>query len=78
MFHCTQGGAWTFGQGAIVGPASNIINDTDHNVLLSLVNWVENGVAPDNITGIDSRLLDRVHCRYPHKSMWDGNKWTCV
>ncbi|OCB90695.1 tannase and feruloyl esterase [Sanghuangporus baumii] len=49
------------------------------NVLLSLVDWVENGRAPDTIIGIsDDGKTTREHCRYPWKSQWDGNRWMCA
>ncbi|KAL5504958.1 hypothetical protein ACEPAH_7621 [Sanghuangporus vaninii] len=49
------------------------------NILLSLVNWVENGRAPDTIVGVsDDGKTIREHCRYPWKSQWDGNRWICA
>lgn len=77
MHHCELGGAWAFGQGALVGSSSNVINDTDHNILLALVDWVERDVAPEHVIGLDNRLLERKHCRYPSKSLWNGQEWIC-
>jgi feruloyl esterase len=77
MFHCQTSGAWAFGQGALSGSISNRMNDTAHNILLALVDWVEGGIAPENITGVDDRLRERTHCRYPLTSIWKEGKWTC-
>ncbi|KAL5521101.1 hypothetical protein ACEPAG_9023 [Sanghuangporus baumii] len=49
------------------------------NILLSLVDWVENGHAPDTIVGIsDDGETIREHCRYPWKSQWYGDRWICA
>ena len=67
------------GQGASAGVASNGLNKTDHSVLLSLVEWVEGGNAPDVIIGTDDQGLERKHCLWPKsKSVWDGTSWDCV
>ncbi|KAJ7637197.1 tannase and feruloyl esterase [Roridomyces roridus] len=76
MGHCAGGpGAADFGQ---PGVASNKFNASSHNVLLAIVDWVEAGVAPDNITGTAADGSVRVHCRYPKKSVWDGEKYGCT
>ncbi|KAL1304978.1 hypothetical protein AAFC00_003883 [Neodothiora populina] len=84
--HCAVGdGAWMFGQNGLARAASdNIIND--------LVNWVENGDAPDTLTGTkfvndDSSqgiAFERPHCRFPYRTTYDGvgdpnitTSWTC-
>ena len=78
MSHCTGGiGHWYFGQGALQGKVTNKVNDTAHNILLSLVDWVENDVAPDVIMGVDANMTERTHCRYPHKSRWNGEEYVC-
>jgi feruloyl esterase len=79
MQHCILGpGNWLIGQGAGVGELSNAVNDTSHNVLLALVDWVENGVAPDTIIGISLNGTARTHCRYPfYESRWNGTDWIC-
>jgi feruloyl esterase len=79
MQHCALGpGHWLIGQGTGVGVLSNAVNDTSHNVLLALVDWVENGVAPDTIIGISQNGTARTHCRYPsYESRWNGTDWTC-
>ena len=77
MGHCLGGeGSPSFGQHlAAVPPASSGASQ----ILQDLVDWVEHGRAPEVITGasIDGTTL-RDHCRYPQKSRWNGEKWTCV
>ncbi|KAG6845487.1 hypothetical protein H0H87_008384 [Tephrocybe sp. NHM501043] len=75
MNHCSGGpGATAFGQGGI---ASNVMNTSSHNVLLAMVDWVEGGAAPDVIVGTGRVGQTRVHCRYPQRSVWDGNSFVC-
>ncbi|PPQ72872.1 hypothetical protein CVT24_001546 [Panaeolus cyanescens] len=79
MNHCFGGpGASAFGQAGI---ASNAVNDTRHNVLLAMVDWVEKGRAPDTIIGTTigpaSNATHRVHCRYPMKSVLVGREFLC-
>lgn len=79
MAHCVNGeGAWAIGQGTTVGVKTNPINDTSHNVLLALVDWVENDNAPEFIIGVDVNNTQRKHCKYPSKSHWDGDEWICI
>lgn len=75
MDHCAGGaGPVDFGQ---LEPAHRS-NDPSQNILLALVEWVEHGVAPDTITGLSKDGKEqRVHCRYPQKSIWDGSKYVC-
>jgi len=50
MFHCNGGpGAWSFGQGATA--ATGISFHPDVNILAAMVQWVENGTAPETVTG---------------------------
>ncbi|KAF7336911.1 Carboxylic ester hydrolase [Mycena venus] len=75
MAHCLGGpGASAFGQ--LVG-STNARNESSHNVLLALVEWVEAGRAPETITGIAEDGVERVHCRYPMRSVWDGAEFRC-
>ncbi|KAJ7617366.1 tannase and feruloyl esterase [Roridomyces roridus] len=55
-------------------------NDSAHNILLALVDWVEGGMAPETITGTGDDGVERAHCRYPAVSMWDeeSEEWQCV
>ena len=81
MGHCVDGpGAWRIGQGAVAGvPSNGLVNDTQHSVLLSLVEWVEGGKAPEVIIGTDNNDQERKHCLWPNaKSVWNGTVWDCV
>lgn len=77
MAHCGGGpGANLFGG---FGPATKLIEiktDPVHDVLSAVVQWVENGVAPDHIIAahatngkIDS---SRLLCPYPKVARWNG------
>ncbi|KAK3670907.1 hypothetical protein LTR78_009185 [Recurvomyces mirabilis] len=79
MHHCSTGpGAWDIGQ---VYPLDTRRNDTEHNVLLSLVEWVENERAPDFMIGTKYSgdkvgttgivQAERRHCVYPAVSKWN-------
>ncbi|KAJ7135907.1 tannase and feruloyl esterase [Mycena epipterygia] len=75
MGHCSGGpGAPNFGQ---MG-GTNAVNASSNNLLLALVDWVEDGVAPDTITGstLDGAMT-RLHCRYPRRSIWNGHAFVC-
>ncbi|KAI1846247.1 hypothetical protein JX266_007772 [Neoarthrinium moseri] len=49
MSHCSTGpGAWDIGQGSPLDPD---MLDAEHNAYLALVNWVEQGQAPDLLVG---------------------------
>ncbi|KAK1220531.1 hypothetical protein PQX77_016699 [Marasmius sp. AFHP31] len=87
MSHCFNGpGAWMIGQGA----GSPL--DVDKNVLMSVVQWVEAGTAPETIEGVKyvdddvSRgvAFSRKHCRWPLRATYDGQgdpkkpeSWSC-
>lgn len=75
MDHCTGGiGPVDFGQ---FGEAYRS-DDPSKNILLALVRWVERGKAPDTIIGLSRNGKEqRVHCRYPQKSVWNGRKYVC-
>ncbi|KAJ6490290.1 tannase and feruloyl esterase [Mycena vitilis] len=74
MGHCSGGpGAASFGQ---LG-GMNARNESSHNLLLALVNWDEGGVGPQTITGTADDGAERVHCRYPIRSVWDGERFRC-
>ena len=77
MEHCEGGnGAWQFGQTA---GASFDDSNPANNILLALVDWVENGVAPDTMTGFSpSNGATRVHCRYPMASTFNGSEFVCT
>lgn len=79
MFHCLSGpGAWVVGQSG--GSAAQGPFDREHNVLAAVVDWFEQGVAPETITGTkyvsDTASLGvafaRSHCRWPLKNVYLG------
>jgi feruloyl esterase len=82
MEHCGKGpGAWAIGQ---YGLASNTVNDSAHNVLLALVEWVEQGSSPNVIVGTtipemstNATMMERIHCRYPQRSVFNGFVFVC-
>ena len=95
MSHCETGvGAWEIGQ--TLPGASGVLTpetlDPSRNVLTALVQWVEEGIAPDTILGTkyvnDTTDLgvsfQRRHCRYPLRNHFlggnssDPNNWTCI
>jgi len=79
MEHCTGGpGAWKFAQGPVVGRESHAINQTDHSIILSMVDWVENGNPPNVLIGTADDGAERKHCMWPSsKSVWNGEEWVC-
>lgn len=79
MFHCQGGpGAWVLGQAG--GAAAQGPYDAAHNVLAALVRWVEDGVAPETMTGTkyvndtagDGVAFERRHCRWPLRNTYLG------
>lgn len=80
MQHCGGGPGATF-----IGnvAAQNASNAPDQNVLMAMVRWVEEGVAPDTILGtafvngtnVDGKgtvAFQRRHCRYPLRNRYKG------
>ncbi|KAH7322524.1 feruloyl esterase B [Stachybotrys elegans] len=92
MYHCSAGpGAWAFGQGG--GAASaGVPFDPEQNVLAAATRWVEEGIAPETMTG--TKFLDdnpsqgvdfqRRHCMWPKSQTYIGgdyklrSSWRCV
>lgn len=90
MSHCSGGeGAHRIGN-QIQNAAAT---DAEDNVLMAMVRWVEEGVAPDTVRG--THLAEdsspsvgeyrRRHCRYPRRNVFvgpgnytDENAWKCV
>ncbi|KNG46680.1 tannase and feruloyl esterase [Stemphylium lycopersici] len=87
--HCGGGdGAHAVGQG--LGEINGY--KPSHNVLTALVDWVENGNAPETIVGTkfvnDTEALgvqfERAHCRFPRTNVYKGGdealpeSWECV
>jgi feruloyl esterase len=94
MGHCSGGiGQWSIGQPGVDRPTGAQFNDSQHNILLAMVDWVENDRAPVSLIGTkfaDDKLQggavesQRTHCVYPNASRWDGTgdtkkaeSWTC-
>jgi feruloyl esterase len=92
MGHCSGGpGAWSIGQANIDRPVGAEFNNTQHSVLLALVDWVEGGNAPTSMIGTHFEdgtsgkvEAQRTHCVYPNASYWDGvgdtkvaESWEC-
>lgn len=91
MHHCAGGsGAWNIGQ---TWPLASGLRDPEHNLLLALVDWVEEGRKPDSVIGTkfendvesDGVEAQRRLCLYPQKSVFDVNgdwkkesSWQCV
>jgi feruloyl esterase len=96
MGHCSGGvGAWEFGQtlagagggsgAGIDDPLKELELDPERNVLMAMVRWVEEGVAPETFLGTkfvnDVSLgrtkgniaLERRHCRYPSRNNYKGS-----
>ncbi|KAK1599287.1 tannase and feruloyl esterase [Colletotrichum navitas] len=90
MAHCSGGpGAVNIGN-----QAKNLASyDPEENVLMAMVRWVEEGIAPEHITGTAfvnntrSAGVDykRKHCRWPTRNVFNGkgsykdeNNWECV
>lgn len=79
LFHCNGGpGAWVIGQGG--GTPGLGLFDRQHNVLAAVVDWFEQGIAPETITGTkflnDTVSLGvsytRSHCRWPFRNVYLG------
>lgn len=86
MGHCAPGdGAGSIGQGERTF-AGNIPED---NVLLTMVQWVEEGIAPEFVRGtkFNGTTVEyrRRHCKYPKRNKYvgpgpyqDESAWICV
>ncbi|XXG97481.1 hypothetical protein Hte_003784 [Hypoxylon texense] len=80
MHHCSGGlGAWSIGN-VQKYPFDHALLDSKHNALIALIDWVENGTAPDTLIGtkyendlIGSNITaQRTYCPYPMVSRWNG------
>lgn len=82
MAHCGVGGisgagAWMFGQNGAASAASN-------NIVSNLVDWVENGNAPDTLRGTKfwydtpsmGVMFERDHCRFPYRTTYKSGDST--
>jgi feruloyl esterase len=85
--HCSSGGegAWEFGQ--IAAGRYGL-----HSAVDQLVDWTENGIAPEVITGTkffnddpsQGVAIERAHCKFPYRTTYTGSgdpnvtsSWTC-
>lgn len=77
MGHCGEGPGATFIGNTAAAPASY---DPDQNVLTAMIRWVEQGIAPETITGTkfvnDTPALGvdtkRARCRYSLRHVYLG------
>ncbi|TRM63606.1 Tannase/feruloyl esterase [Schizophyllum amplum] len=83
MSHCGGGdGAYKIGNTADGAAGTS----ADDNVLLALVQWVEEGVAPEVVRGADANeTLWRAHCKWPKTNKYvgpgtyeDESAWQCA
>jgi hypothetical protein len=90
MAHCGDGPGATF-----IGNQERSVAslDPNENALMAIVRWVEEGVAPETITGTayvngnksEGVAFKRRHCRWPHRNVYqeDGDpnsefSWSCI
>jgi feruloyl esterase len=80
MAHCSGGaGPVHFGNDAADFGTAPASTDPEHDVFSALVRWVEEGVAPDHITGsgpspLDAtKALSRPLCPYPQEARYKGS-----
>jgi Tannase and feruloyl esterase len=85
MNHCSGGaGAVNFGQPSF-GPPRNVELDPEHDVILALQHWVEDGVAPDHLIATtdppplhaaenpaNPASFTRLLCPYPQVARYNG------
>ncbi|KAK5055144.1 hypothetical protein LTR84_012892 [Exophiala bonariae] len=92
MGHCGGGnGAWDIGNRYTGRPQA--ASTPEDNVLLAMVEWVEEGKAPESITGYGYGKLPtagnvtttRKHCKYPGRNVYvgpgpntDPSAWKCI
>ncbi|KAL1730623.1 Tannase/feruloyl esterase [Schizophyllum commune] len=81
MSHCV-GGQGPYRIGNVAGAAGTT---PDENVLMSMVRWVEEGVAPEVVRGADANgTYWRAHCKWPQTNKYvgpgsyeDESAWQC-
>ena len=85
MNHCSGGaGAVNFGQSSL-GPPVSVELDPEHDVLLALEHWVEDGVAPDHLIAttdpppvhaaenpVNPASFTRRLCPFPQVAIYNG------
>ncbi|KAI9149950.1 putative feruloyl esterase b protein [Paramyrothecium foliicola] len=89
LAHCSGGSGASFIGNQRRNSASL---NPDENVLMAIVRWVEEGIAPDTITGTayvngteaNGVAYKRKHCRWPYRNQHkgvggpEGENWECV
>ncbi|KAK6353948.1 Tannase and feruloyl esterase [Orbilia blumenaviensis] len=87
--HCYTGdGAWFVGGSVQYSPAGALDIDPSDSVLMTMVKWVEQGIAPETLMG--RKLIGgtvqgaRAHCKHPLKTTYKGvgdpnlpSSWDC-
>ncbi|KAK6529413.1 Tannase and feruloyl esterase [Arthrobotrys megalospora] len=87
--HCYTGdGAWFVGGSVQYSPAGALDIDPSDSVLMTMVKWVEEGIAPNTLMG--RKLVGgvvqgaRAHCKHPLKTTYKGvgdpnlpSSWEC-
>lgn len=91
MAHCRDGNGASF-----IGASEETLATFDpaSNVLAAIVDWVENGKAPDSILGTQYAagskssgqvVAQRRHCKYPRRNVYQGHgdaasadSWRCI
>lgn len=93
MGHCRRGpgGPWDVANKYTGRPID--LNTPENNILLAMVKWVEDGQAPDTLTGYGygssntagKIQVARMHCKYPARNIYvgpgnntDKAAWKCV
>ncbi|KAH7161112.1 tannase and feruloyl esterase [Dactylonectria macrodidyma] len=85
MAHCRGGnGAYMIGS----DQATFTSYEPNGNALAAIVRWVEEGIAPDYILGVQNPgegNMTRKHCKYPRRNVYKGtgdtndvDNWECV
>lgn len=95
LFHCAGSveAPWFTGISTIAGATHGVpgYNDADHNGMLAIMRWVEEGIAPKKIIGTKFRndtasagvARQRPLCPYPKKAQYKGGNidkaksWVC-
>lgn len=77
MSHCTGGPGplpSVFSTSANIGSA--VKADAEHDILIALDRWVEQGMPPDHIIAshVANQVVDRIRplCPYPRIALWMG------
>ncbi|PKS05396.1 hypothetical protein jhhlp_008772 [Lomentospora prolificans] len=86
--HCSGGDGATYIGQSLQGYVDSV---PENNLLLDIVDWVENGIAPEYLRGAkvadDGETVEyfRKHCRYPKRNRYvgpgeytDEDAWQCV